>query len=427
MNSEIKRQLDNDFDIEGDYDLFIKIVDEMEKNAGPLKPAINWGVEISHHRGTDYVNGLGLGRYVGIKDAYENKYSTMQKMMDPWIGCLGMQRVTRETIRDYSGFIRFVDKLGLSAQYFDDNNNPTEKGKGLLNTDLGTIIDLNLIRSFCDKEEVAVLEVGGGYGRLAEGFFAALGTKKTKYLILDSVPASLLYSYKYLTRKFPEIKVGFYYNGDVLDFDLFDCYIMPSWQYLPQNFKFDVCVNVQSMQEMEQHHVDYFLNLFDNSIGQDGIVYLSNEKDYIFQGEWNYPGRWKHILSLRTPRSWTRNSPTEIFAISPKSDQHELAATMAYEAQLVQFDKISSLEVEYASAIATNLQLQEKVTEDQAVIANLHEQIAEGGVIGAKLQERYMEERSINQKMQEKINSLEMKFGVLVRRKLSSLLGKRSV
>lgn len=422
MIKEIKKHLDNDFEIDGDYGLFLNIVEDMERNAGLLRPAINWGVEIAHHIGTDYINGVNVENCTDIKDAYEKKYSTMQKMMDPWVGCSGMQKVTKETISDYSAFVSLVDRLDLSGQYFDKTNNPTDKGKALLNTDLGTLIDLNLISAFSVREKVSVLEVGGGYGRLAEGFFAAFGSEKVKYLILDSVPASLLYSYKYLSRKFPELKIGFYYSGDELNFDIFDCYIIPSWHYSHMDYKFDVCVNIQSMQEMEQHHVDYFLNLFDNSVAQDGIVYISNEKDYIFRGKWNYPNRWKHILSLRTPRSWTRNSPTEIFSIAPKPEHYELAAKLAYEVQLLQFDKIASLDGDILSAIATISQLQGKIEEEKVTIAQLQGRIEEERAANAQLQGKIEEEKATITQLQNTIMSLEMSFRTLIRRKLSSLL-----
>jgi hypothetical protein len=445
MSKEIKRHLHNDFEIDGDYEVFMKIVEDMESNAGILKPAINWGIEIATHSGSDYFNGVAVEKHVEIKDAYEKKYSTMQKMMDPWIGCIGMHRVTEETIDDYSAFVRLVDRLDLSAQYFDKSNSLTEKGKGLLNTDLGTIIDLNLINAFSAKEKISVLEVGGGYGRLAEGFFEAIGAGKTKYLMLDSVPASLLYSYKYMSRNFPELRIGFYYNGDELDFDVFDCYIMPTWHYLPTDYKFAACVNIQSMQEMEQHHVDYFLDLFDKSVAPDGIIYLSNEKDYVFQGAWNYPNRWSHILSVRTPRSWTRNSPTEIYSVNPRRDQYELAGHIAYEVQLIEYDKVTRLKEENLPASAAIAQLQEEVTclrdenlsasatvlQLQDKVTSLTEENLSASATVLQLQDKVtslteenLSASAIVAQLKDRISFLEVSIGRRLGRKLASLLSR---
>lgn len=426
MRKEVKRNTGDDFDIDGDYDLFMSIVEDMEKNSGILKPAINWGVEIENHSGSDYFGGAKVGKYVEIKEAYDKKYSTMRKMMDPWVGCVGLQNITQEVISDYADFIRLIDGLDLSSQYFDEANKLTEKGKTLLNTDLGTIIDLNLVCKFSAKENISVIEVGGGYGRLTEGFFEAIGAGKIKYLMLDSVPASLLYSYKYLRKKFPELKIGFYYNGDDLDFEKFDCYIMPAWHYIPSDYKFDVCVNIQSMQEMAQHHVDYFLDLFDKSVASDGIVYLSNEKDYVFQGSWNYPDRWNLVLDIRIPRSWTRNSPTEIYSVSPRRDQYESAMRMAYEIQLIQYDKIKILKKENSSALEQASLLENQNLSALENIESLkNRNLSVLNEIGRLKNENLSLQASTSAtiaQQQAHISSLEMGFGRRVERKLRSLL-----
>ena len=97
------------------------------------------------------------------------------------------------------------------------------------------------------------------------------------------------------------------------------------------------------MQEMNQFHVDYYLNLFDKVITPNGMIYLSNEKDYVFSGLWNYPSRWKNVLKLRTPRSWTRNSPTEIFKLSDTVSEASEIAELQYHCQLFDFDKNKEL------------------------------------------------------------------------------------
>jgi len=426
MKKEVKRNIGDDFEIDGDYGIFMKIVEDMGANAGILKPAINWGVEIKNHSGSDYFGGAEVGSYAEIKEAYNKKYSTMRKMMDPWIGCVGLQSITQEIIGDYADFIRLIDDLDLSPQYFDKSNKLTEKGRGLLNTDLGTIIDLNLINKFSAKENISIIEVGGGYGRLTEGFFEAIGGGKVKYLMLDSVPASLLYSCKYLRKKFPELKIGFYYDGDDLDFDVYDCYIMPTWHYTPTDYKFDVCLNIQSMQEMAQHHVDYFLDLFDKSVASDGIVYLSNEKDYVFQGAWNYPSRWNLVLSIRTPRSWTRNSPTEIYSIEPRRDQYESAMRLTYEMQLIQYDKTISLNKENSAALEQMNSLREKNLSALERIESLEsEGLSASNEISRLKNEKTTALASASAaiaKLQERISSLEMGFGRRIERKLLSLL-----
>src|ERR1019366_5350806 len=82
--------------------------------------------------------------------------------------------------------------------------------------------------------------------------------------------------------------------------------------------RYDICVNIESMQEMNQYHVDYYLNLF-NSVAVDGAtIYLSNAHDYYFRGSFNYPTSWQKLFCANTPRSWRPDHPTEIFR---KSEQ----------------------------------------------------------------------------------------------------------
>jgi SAM-dependent methyltransferase len=329
-----------DFDIEGNYELFLKIVTDMENKAGFLKPAINWGLEISNHDGMTYFKSKKIKTISNVKDIYEIKYSTFKKMLDPWVGCIGMQSATNETLFNYFFFLKVIDELGILSTYVNKKGKLKSEGLKLLNTDFGTLIDLNLISSFQkNKKKLSVIEVGGGYGRLAEGFFEAFGDNNIKYLLLDSVPSSLLYCYKYLSKNFPKLKIGFYYNDDVFDLNKFDCYIMPTWHYKPNREKFDVCVNIQSFQEMNQDHIDYYLQLFNRVLRPDGIVYLHNEKDYLFKGQWNYPKSWNKYLNLRTPRSWTRDSPTEIFSKKMSKELYHLAADITYKSQLSDYDK----------------------------------------------------------------------------------------
>lgn len=67
------------------------------------------------------------------------------------------------------------------------------------------------------------------------------------------------------------------------------------------------------MQEMGQNHVDYYLNLFDRVLKEDGIVFLENSHDYIFKGEWNFKDSWERKVMFNTPASWTDYFPIEIF------------------------------------------------------------------------------------------------------------------
>jgi len=92
---------------------------------------------------------------------------------------------------------------------------------------------------------------------------------------------------------------------------------------------------------MNQYHVDYYMKMFDELLKPStGIVYISNEKDYIFQGDWNYPDTWKRLIKTRTPRSWTRNSPTEIFIKGTSvNENHNKLIDFVYSFQLDCYDE----------------------------------------------------------------------------------------
>ncbi|MNQ65509.1 hypothetical protein D3C85_799660 [compost metagenome] len=177
---------------------------------------------------------------------------------------------------------------------------------------------------------------------------------------------------------------------------------------------------------MAQHHVDYFLDLFDKSVASDGIVYLSNEKDYVFQGAWNYPNRWNLVLSIRTPRSWTRNSPTEIYSIEPRRDQYESAMRLTYEMQLIQYDKKISLNKENSAALEQMNSLREKNLSALERIESLEsEGLSASNEIFRLKNEKTTALASASAtiaQLQGRISSLEMGFGRRIERKLLSLL-----
>jgi SAM-dependent methyltransferase len=210
---------------------------------------------------------------------------------------------------------------------------------GWRETDLGSLMDVSLIKSFNrtikrQGERLRIFEVGGGYGRLAEALLS-MCEEKIHYVLVDAVPGSLMYAYLYMKQQFPHLKVGSFYNGDSYSQD-FDCYVMPAWQ-TPSlgNHSFDITINVESLQEMEQQHVDYYLSLFERLTIEGGLIYLSNARDYVFRGHWNLPKGWQPLLMCNTPRSWTADHPTMIFSNTHGDYSNEQRAhEAAFQAQI---------------------------------------------------------------------------------------------
>ena len=287
--------------------LFSTIADDLRRNAKQHRPADVW---------------LAAG---GGGDGQTPSAFSPEKLLGPWLG-FGSTRITDESSFWYHDYLRSIDRLGLVEHYFADEGGRKETASALLVADLGSIIDVNLASAFVEQRDgqpLYVVEVGGGYGRLAEAFFNIF-PRQVKWVFVDAVPSSLLYAYEYLTRSNPDIKVGFSYRDDPFDMDRFDCYIAPTWRMesLPKNY-FDLAINVQSMQEMDQHHVDYYLQWFDGALRHRGIAYLCNRRDHVFRGQWNYPDHWECLLYEPTPRSFTRDFPAEVHRKGERSYRTE--------------------------------------------------------------------------------------------------------
>ena len=335
----------DDFKIEGDRNLFDRIVSDMVRFSGQLYPSKAWDFSIGKTQSLQGRPNAPDEKEGCVETKYDRYFSSMQKMMDPWVGCTGMQNISDEIVAEYYSFIQAIDRLNILSTYFDSSANMINNANDLMITDLGTIIDVNLISSLLKPSSgrCKIVEVGGGYGRLAEAFFSIFGKEQVCYVLIDAVPVSIMYAYIYIKKMFPGLKVGFFYNNDPMDLDLFDCYIAPAWHFEVNQSanNFDCAVNIQSMQEMDQYHVDYYLDMFDKIVSNNnGVIYISNERDYLFQGQWNFPPSWQCIFKSRTPRSWTRDSPTEIYIKS----EHPVPCypkmlNIMYQMQLEYYDR----------------------------------------------------------------------------------------
>ena len=313
------------FDVAGNRPCFYAIVRDMRDNGGELVPSDHWNWNLGE-------GGKAHSRYTD--ELYEKNYSQLKTMLDPWVGVVGMQDITEESVAKYEGFLRPIDNLKLLPADILAHG----RLNGWKETDLGSVLDINLISTFSEgasKDRFFVCEVGGGYGRLAEVFFEQF-SNKVHYVMIDAVPGSLMYAYYYLKSQFPDLNIGSFFAGDDYN-ENYDCYILPSWHasILPDEV-FDVCVNIESMQEMQQHHVDFYLKLFDRLTKNCGTVYLSNARDYIFKGGWNIPLHWETIYMNNTPRSWSADHPTHILRKTRKDHSLERCAhESAYNSQVV--------------------------------------------------------------------------------------------
>jgi hypothetical protein len=301
-----RQQSHGPFDIAADSAMLDRIVADASANGGDLVPNDHWTLPAD-----------------GVQ--------TLRLMLDALIGPIGSQPVDEDAVACYEPFLRGIDHLGLcKADLLAQSHR-----RHLMKSDLGTLMDLNLTAAYLPSpvpDPLRVIEVGGGYGRLAEAFLR-LRPGAVRYLLIDAVPASLMYAYLFMKAAFPELRIGSFYAGDEYSDD-FDCYVMPAWQTRSlSGVRFDLAINVESMQEMDRRHVDYFLALFDRLTVAEAIVYISNARDYVFKGKWSFPNGWQTLFQHNTPRSWSRNHPTLVFRKGPRDYSVERRVAEAAFAQ----------------------------------------------------------------------------------------------
>lgn len=331
-----------------DAALLKKIVNDMKLHAGKLLPINHWHL-VDKKEDTDDLAVPDISVADLYNDTMQEQYRNAERMLDAWIGCTGMQSLTDEEAEKNNHFLNEVDAIGI-YHYIRQHAWETYDYRV---RDLSTIAEMNLLYAGLKQaaeDSAYVLEVGGGYGRMAEAVMNVIAG--VKYVMLDAVPGSILYSYEYLKQMLTDKKVGFYYLGDPFDLEQFDVYIIPAWHFERLNpYAYDCCINISSMQEMGQVHVDYYLELFDQVLKTGGMAYIQNSRDYVFQGEWRFQNSWKRIFMYNTPASWTDHYPTEIF-IKEEADHSRWNRCIAagydyslYEKQMLK-NKISELQKE---------------------------------------------------------------------------------
>ena len=249
------------------------------------------------------------------KEQISNKKTNKLKdnFLYHWEG-FGKNNITKKSIFFYKDFLKKVDNFSILKKLFNKNR-LTKYAKKLTVSDLGFLIDISIINNFIKKNRktIYVLEVGGGYGKFVKIFHTLHKSQKIKYLFIEGSFSSLYFSYKYLSKYLDKKKVGFYYHDKNATFNKYDIIIAPPWYKIDKNKKFDVAINIQSMQEMDQRHVDYYLKLFNKYLSNLGIIYLSNRKDHYFRGRYKVPKNWKLLIKTESPRSFIRDFPIEIY------------------------------------------------------------------------------------------------------------------
>ncbi len=141
------------------------------------------------------------------------------------------------------------------------------------------------IEKYISKEKNIILEIGGGYGGLAR---MICNNKNCTYILIDLPETNLISSY-YLTSHFPNKKFLLYEeykNNKEIRLENYDFVILPPWS-LTKNIKFDFCINLRSMMEMNTDSInEYFKYIQDNLV--DGGYFLNVNRYFTDGNDYNF-------------------------------------------------------------------------------------------------------------------------------------------
>lgn len=115
----------------------------------------------------------------------------------------------------------------------------------------------NLIPNFYKLKRIKIIEVGGGYGRLAMFFLAHFG-EACQYINIDYVPTSLCFSSQVIRQAFPMLRVA-----DALDLSELEQanYVsLPAWEMNRLTMGYNLGVNIHSFQEMTKPVFQFYID-----------------------------------------------------------------------------------------------------------------------------------------------------------------------
>lgn len=212
---------------------------------------------------------------------------------------VGSEGIRRPSIKDITNYINFIasETQSLNLEHLIEVvcSNPN-----ISLADLGTVVDLILISRF-QKEPLSILEIGGGYGRLAEGLIANINLfesqKLVKYVLVDAIPESISSSCAYL---------------DILSQqNLVD--IIPVWDSSWMQLKYNLIINIESFQEMSDSWIDYYSYNIDRVSVPGTILYLSNTTSHFNPRGYSPTEKWKQVETFISPRHWTSKHVTSVY------------------------------------------------------------------------------------------------------------------
>jgi len=261
---------------------------------------INHFFSMSNLSSNDKLSNFGAWQEM-VNDGYF--FTVKEKVIENLIGITGMQKANRKDFIKYRHFLNSMNakfRLG-NFIYSKIRRQP------ILLADLGTVVDLSIIDHFQKiKSDLNILEIGGGYGRLACGF--AVNANFASYNLVDVVPTSLTLAAIYLKKNRLNVEKGFSgaENKSINLLSLEDLINLP-------DESIDLVINLESFQEMTQDWVNFWVKVINDKTKPNSFFYNSNSYGYKNFFDLNLGNSWQLISSYNHPRHWTKEHRTEVW------------------------------------------------------------------------------------------------------------------
>jgi putative sugar O-methyltransferase len=242
----------------------------------------------------------------------------VSRLMSDLIGTCATQVATEKNWREFSRFIKPLDIwdfLSLLEQHPDLES--------VTASELGTLVDLTLLSWSVWAQGLStnlqVVEIGGGYGRLAHALFSTFPAAKVQYRLIDVIPSVMALAAQHMKNLLGDQSVAVLLENDFADVKTRKVEIIPAWnrEVLSRITGVQILINIESFQEMGDDFVKYWFNFAETAISSNGFFYISNSRSYINQNPWPIPSNWKVKFQFDIPRMWTLDHPTTVVSPSP--------------------------------------------------------------------------------------------------------------
>jgi len=250
------------------------------------------------------LSNLGAWGDVVETDFINQKIRTTAVILDYLIGVRGM---SKPTVQEALAYVDYFNK----SQFFKWNLRKLFKdfkNHNLKFADLGSVCDVTILSQLITGfEKPKVMEIGGGYGRLAQSFVSNQ-TSLIDWYLVDVVPSSLAFAVNFLKKS----GINTNFHQDITSESTVNILSAKDLNLIPEN-SVSIVINIESFQEMTQEWVDFWVSQINQKTRSGSFFYHSNAFDYKNKFHLNLGTDWEKIDEIRHPRHWSESHRTEIF------------------------------------------------------------------------------------------------------------------